>query len=709
MQKSLLVVEDEVLVARDIKSRLTKMGYEVLGIASKGREAIDMALDLRPDLILMDINLRDDIDGVEAAIRIKQDFDVPIIFCTAYSNEETLERAKISEPYGYVLKPFDNRELEINIEIALFKHRTERDLSDTRKKMHATLSNISDAVIATDLTGQIELFNPTAERITGWCRTRARGRRIDRIINILPFNLEDTPLTLEELAARDGLSDLERYRIRPAEGPDIPVELSVNVIVEDAHELMVITFRDITQQLDYEEKLLRSAFFDDLTELPNRSLFIDRLESSINRRKRGNETKFAVLFIDIDGFAVINEGLGHEHGDQLIKEVGRRIAHTIRPDDTVARYSGDIFGVLLDPVDSVRGALQACARIQKAVNEPFQLGDNSVNISLSAGIVLNNNDYESPHDMMRDADNALHRAKLNAKGSYMVFDNEMYANALRFIEWKSGLQQAIQDDAFDVYYQPIVCPESGDTVSFEALVRWEHPEHGFVSPAEFIPVAEETGLILPIGELVLRSVCHQIREWSDQGISNFKVAVNLSARQFESNIAELVTDIVREAGISPQSLALEITEGIAMKNVDDNIRALEDLRHLGLSISIDDFGTGYSSLAYLKRFPLNTLKIDRSFIMDISTNPDDLAITCAIIAMGQNLRLKVLAEGVETSEQLALLREQGIDYIQGYYYSKPLPSADVIPYLRANGDISSPPGKAEIMAAKRVQEALELR
>lgn len=355
----------------------------------------------------------------------------------------------------------------------------------------------------------------------------------------------------------------------------------------------------------------------------------------------------------------------------------------MRPDDTVSRFSGDIFAVLLDPVDSIQGAIQACSRIQRAIEKPLALAGTTVNMTASAGIVMHRQgSNETPESILRDADTALHRAKLDAKGSYVVFDNEMYEKALKFIEWKSGMQQAIQEGSFEVYYQPIVSVDSEDLVSMEALTRWPHPEFGFVPPSEFIPIAEESGLILPLGEWVLRSVAAQIRDWNDQGLEGFRVAVNLSARQFETNVPKMVRGILRESGISSDSLGLEITEGIAMKNVDHNIQMLRELNDLGLNISIDDFSTGYSSLAYLKRFPLTTLKIDRSFIVDITNNCDDCAITKAIIAMGQNLRLKVLAEGVKTDEQVRLLRESGCDYNQGYYYSKPLPAQDVLPYLK---------------------------
>ncbi|MCB1647443.1 MAG: response regulator, partial [Pseudomonadales bacterium] len=308
---TLLVVEDEVLVARDIKSRLTRMGYHVVDTASRGAEAVEKALALRPDLILMDINLRDDMDGVEAALKIRSEYDVPVIFCTAYSNEDTLERAKVSDPYGYVLKPFDNRELEINIEIALYKHRMERDLEDTRNRLDATLANISDAVIAAGIDGRIMMMNPAAEDVTGWCEQKARHLNLLDVLQLEPLDAAEPRLDVSQLGSNQLLRKGERIRqyvVQPG-GGKCPVEINVNLIPRDNATWMVITFREIAQQLSYEEEIRRTAFYDDVTQLPNRALFMNRLESSLKRRLRGSREQFAVAFVDLDGFSAINEGL----------------------------------------------------------------------------------------------------------------------------------------------------------------------------------------------------------------------------------------------------------------------------------------------------------------------------------------------------------------------------------------------------------------
>ena len=678
----LLVVEDEVLVARDIQARLQRMGYEVVGTVARGEDAVSTALAESPDLILMDINLKGEMDGIEAATQINEVRSVPVIYCTAYSNEEVLERAKITSPFGYVLKPFDNRELEINIEIALFKHQVEQDLAKTKQNLDATLANVSDGVIAADQTGQVILINAVAESLTDWPGERSKDVMLDEVLVLEAFEPGQPAINLlnpETFVYWKQFSGMRQLLVRP-DGTRIPIELSANSL-DDGEHLTVVTFRDISQQLNYEETIQQNAFYDGLTELPNRSLFVDRLDSSIKRRKRGRPDHFSVVFVDIDGFAVINEGLGHDVGDQIINEVGKRIAKTIRPDDTVSRFSGDIFALLLDPVDSAPGLIQATQRILDAIQDPIEVGGVHLNITATFGIAVNKGDYQTAEEMLRDANTALHRAKADAQGSYVVFDNAMYEDAVRFIDRKSGMQQALAAEEFEVYYQPIVSAQTGKLVSMEALLRWPHPQDGMISPNEFIPIAESTGLILPLGEFVLRSVCDQVRIWNDMGHDGFRVAVNVSVRQFELDLTDLLQRVLHDSGISPESIALEITEGIAMKNLERNSQMLSELKELGLSISMDDFGTGYSSLSYLKRFPLDTIKIDRSFINEIHESSDDQEITRAIIAMGQSVKLKTLAEGVETDEQLEILRSYGCDYIQGFFYGKPMTANDMTSYL----------------------------
>lgn len=689
-KKTLVVVEDEVLVARDIKARLTRMGYEVLATASRGEEAVEKVLRLRPDLVLMDINIIGEMDGVDAAINIHVQYDVPVIFCTAYSNRETLERVQVAGPYGYVLKPFNNRELEINIEIALYKHAVEKDLADTRRHLDATLANVSDGVISADMKGQILTLNPAAEALTGWTQDEARASTLTEVLRLLPFSPEGAALDLVELSHSLSMDPRCRQHVCKKQGGVLPVEIAVSINRSPDADLMVITLRDISQQLYYEEEIRRNAFFDPLTGLPNRTLFMDHLGISLRHRSDGDQALFAVLFVGLDNFSAITAGLGHEQGDQVLREVGQRIAATVGTNDMVSRFTGDKFAVLLDPVDNAAGVLEICRKIQAAIRRPLSVQGTGMDLSASVGLVLHHDGYRTTAEIIRDADNAIHRAKLEGAGSHVMFDHHMYETALTFLQLKTGMEQALHDETFEVYYQPIVDAITEKMVSMEALVRWRHPTRGIISPADFIPIAEKTGLIVPLGEFVLRAVCQQLRSWQAAGFQSFQVAVNLSARQFDGHLVELVRDVVRETGISPSALILEITEGVAMQDVDRNIVILKALHAMGLGISIDDFGTGYSSLAYLKRLPLNTLKIDQCFIHDIATSAEDLEITRAIIALGHNLNLNVLAEGVETNEQLQWLKSSGCDYIQGYYYCRPLPAAQLLLELQRKNLLVGP-------------------
>ena len=692
----IMVVEDEVLVAKDIASRLRQMDYEVACTVGKGADAISMALETTPDLILMDIHLRDDIDGIEAAETIHRRFDVPIIFCTAYSNDETLQRAKITAPYGYILKPFDNRELEVNIEIALYKHRTERTLLETEGRLNTTLSNISEGVIGTDRSGRVFIINPVAENLT---RTRAadiHGMSIRQLLELRDFDSRGQGIDLKSVVLRENrsLRDVRQHLVS-RDGSEIPVEINAKPIPGDGRSSesigMVISIRDISQQLGFETQIRRNAFYDPLTSLPNRTLFLDRVGNALYRSRQRIEDRFAVLFIDLDQFRVVNEGLGHGAGDQLIVEVSRRISHVIGQADTLSRFGGDIFGVLLENRDSLQAVMDTVENIKAQFAQSYDINNRSIDISASIGIVMCHDQYDSPEDMVRDADNAMHRAKSEGKAAHTVFDQDMYTSALRHIEWRDEMLRALDEDSFEVQYQPIISSATGKLSSLEALVRWRSEKYGNVSPAEFIPVAEESGLILPLGRWILQTVCDQILAWQAEHGLSLKVGVNLSGVQFDQeNLALEIRQMLRTKGVPPSLMGLEITETVAMRDIDFSIDTMEQLQELGLSISIDDFGTGYSSLAYLKRFPISVLKIDRSFVTGIIEDRNDQAIAESIIALGKALDIQVLAEGVETVDQYRYLVAQGCDFIQGYYFSGALKKDELIPTMLKAGLIEVP-------------------
>jgi EAL domain-containing protein (putative c-di-GMP-specific phosphodiesterase class I) len=375
----------------------------------------------------------------------------------------------------------------------------------------------------------------------------------------------------------------------------------------------------------------------------------------------------------------------------LIIEVSRRISYVLGQADTLSRFGGDIFGVLLENRSTLQEVMDSVEEIKQQFTASYEINNRIIDISCCIGIVISHEHYHSPEDMVRDADTAMHRAKAEGKGSHTVFDQDMYTRALRYIEWRDEMQRALEERKFNLHFQPIIDAGTGKVSSVEALVRWESEKYGPVSPAEFIPVAEESGLILPLGRWIIESVCEHINHWKSRYGVELKVGVNLSAAQFDqSNLALEIRQIVRGAGVPPRMLGVEITESVAMRNIEFSVDTMSQLKELGISISIDDFGTGYSSLAYLKRFPISTLKIDRSFVTEITRDRNDQAIASSIIALAQALDLDVLAEGVETAEQYEYLLGSGCDYIQGYFFSGALPSEDLIPRLQSKGLIDLP-------------------
>ena len=424
---------------------------------------------------------------------------------------------------------------------------------------------------------------------------------------------------------------------------------------------------------DAEDKLKYDAFHDSLTRLPNRALVMERLDHALHRLDRHPNDIYAVLFIDLDRFKPINDSLGHHAGDLLLKEVGERLLECVRLADTVARLGGDEFITILEDLEQNQEAEMIASRILARLSEPFLISDQAVYISCSIGISLLDRSYTNAQDVLRDADIAMYRAKLEGKSRFVVFHKSMQTHTLSTFKLASDLRHAVTRDEFELHYQPVVCLTDGTIKGFEALVRWNHPQQGRVSPAEFIPIAEESGLMGQLGAWVLRTACRQNKIWHEAGYKDLAIAVNVSARQFyEGQLIQQIRDILDETQLSPSHLKVELTESILMENVDGNIEVMRELKELGIQILIDDFGTGYSSLSYLKRFPLTTLKIDQSFIRDIPSGTDDTAITSTIIAMAKSLNLSVIAEGVENRDQLAFLKEKGCQQVQGYFLSRPL-------------------------------------
>jgi len=420
---------------------------------------------------------------------------------------------------------------------------------------------------------------------------------------------------------------------------------------------------------------------DGLTGLVNRSLFMERLNRAVVRANR-DKIQVAIMFIDLDRFKHINDTLGHNAGDTLLQEVATRLERCTREQDTVARFGGDEFTILLEGVNHANDAVIVANKIIRSISYPIRIHDQELYVTPSIGITMYPDDADSVEQLMKHADSAMYRAKEEGRNGFQFYTDGMNRESEERMELESRLRQAMHKREFQLFYQPKINIRNGEMIGAEALIRWNQPDLGMVSPAKFIPLAEENGLINSIGEWVIREACSQMQEWNLTGMDPIRVAVNLSPRQlYQQDLADMILDTALEYSIVPRNIELEITESLLMDDTEASITTLKKLKEWGMHVSIDDFGTGYCSLAYLKRFPIETLKIDRSFVMDITTDPDDAAICSAIIALGHKLRLNVTAEGIETSEQLEFLKQQGCDEAQGFYFSKPLPAAEFTDFI----------------------------
>lgn len=434
--------------------------------------------------------------------------------------------------------------------------------------------------------------------------------------------------------------------------------------------------QEIVERKRVQAQLLEMALHDGLTGLPNRSLFMERLGQELKRISTNPAYQFAVLFLDCDRFKIVNDSLGHLIGDELLIAIAHRLKGCLKTSDTIARLGGDEFAILLPELQDVDGATQLAYQLLKALSQPFQLSKWQVFIGASIGIVIGHAGYTQPEYLLRDADTAMYRAKASGKSQYQIFDSTMHDAALQLLHLETDLRRAVEQQEFVLHYQPIVTLSTGKIVGFEALLRWQHPEQGLVVPGEFIAIAEETGLIVSIGEWVLKTACSQLHDWQQQGLANeqFTISINLSARQFvQSDLVRQIDGILAETQINPRNLKLEITESIILDNTNAVADTLKNLRERQIHLSIDDFGTGYSSLSYLHAFPVDSLKIDRSFIQGLDENSETLGLVPAITNIARAMQMSVVAEGIETPEQLDQLRRLKCDFGQGYLFSRPIP------------------------------------
>ncbi len=671
----ILLLEDSPPDARYIIECLRRFGHEVHHVTTL--EAVLEALSGGGyDLALIDLCV-DDSEGIFTFVRVRQAAGaLPIIVQSGIAEEEVAVQALSSGAQDYVLKDrITPHGLNRAVKYALERKRIQAALEESEERYSLATRGARDGIWDWDLRqGKV------------WVSSRfmAMLGEPERELVISPgawlgrVHQDDKQKLAEHIKAHlDGAtSHLEiEYRIRHSSGEYRWILLRGLAVKSrgQAATRMAGSQSDITKRKETEEQLRYDALHDALTTLPNRALFEDRLRQALVRSRRRPDRHFAVLFLDLDRFKIINDSLGHLAGDELLTEIAGRLATSIRQEDTIARLGGDEFCILLDDVGPVSGAEVTATRIQKALIAPVRVSGQDVFTSASIGIAHSATGYDRPSDLMRDADVAMYRAKNQGGGCHVIFDPSLHGAALQRLRLEGDLRRAVESEQLAVHYQPILSLQTLELAGFEALVRWRCPRRGWVRPDQFIPVAEDTGLIVPLGYQVLRDACREVARLNAGRARPLQISVNLSPRQFrQPDFVEQVIDIVEEARLDPTCLTLEITEGMLMSHQDSVVKMLAELRRAGIRIDIDDFGTGYSSLAYLRRFPIDRLKIDRSFVNGMhDEDTGDLEIVRAILGLARSMGLEVVAEGIETSEQLRALEGMDCTYGQGYLFAKP--------------------------------------
>ena len=546
-QKKILIVEDESIIAEDISDSLISLGYRITGMVYSGEEAIEAAARCRPDLVLMDVNLQGEIDGITAAAEIRSRFQIPVVYLTAYADENTLRRVNATKPFGYIVKPFEEKNLHTTIQLALHRHE-----------------------------------------------------------------------------------------------------------------------------------------YDSLTNLPNRSLLREQLNQVLEKQKE-LPAMIPVITLSLDRINRINSTLGHDIGDSVLCKVAQRLSNCRENINIVARLEAAEFAIVIQPVTEKQDAAKIAQNILDIVAQPMIVKGSELYLTASIGISLSPNDASDGDQLLKNAYTAMYNSQQQGGNSYQFYLAKVADSSINIFTQETCLRNALKRSEFEVYYEPQIEIKTGKIIGAEALVRWNHPERGRVSPGEFIPMAEEMGLIAPLGEWVLETACRQTKAWQTQGLPPLRVAVNLSARQFEQkNLTERVSQILRETNLDPKCLELELTEGLILQEETAAHQAFTVWRDMGIRIAIDDFGTGYSSLSYPKRFPFDAIKIDKSFIRDLADDRQNAAITIAIIQMAHYMNMTVIAEGVENESELAFLCAHGCDEIQGYFFSRALPRAEFEALLKSD-------------------------
>jgi diguanylate cyclase (GGDEF)-like protein/PAS domain S-box-containing protein len=687
--KLVLLVEDnpgDARLFREMLNEADMRNTEMLHAASMS-EAERRLSEGSFDIVLLDLGLPD-AQGMEAVRRARAVApSIPLVVLTGLDDESIATQALQEGAQDYLIKgQIETRGLLRALRYAIERKIVEEALFAEKELAQVTLNSIGDAVVCTNTSGNITFLNLVAEKMTGWLSEEASGRTMRDVLKILDaVSREATPNPME-LAVRlnQTLHLPTNCVLVRRDGFETPIEDSVSPIHNRKGQATgaVIVFRDVSASQAMALQMTHSAHHDFLSGLPNRVLLNDRVDHAIGWAAR-NMTKLALLFLDLDGFKHINDSLGHPTGDKLLQSIAKRLVGCVRVSDTVSRQGGDEFVVLLSEVREPEDAAMAARRMLLAVAEAHPIDRHDLHVTTSIGVSVYPDDGLDAETLIKNADTAMYQAKENGRQTYQFFKPAMNVRAVERQSIEENLRRALERQEFALHYQPKINLRTGEISGAEALIRWTHPTRGPVSPGQFIPVAEDCGLILPIGQWVLREACQQARAWIEAGLPLATVAVNISSMEFrDDNFLESVFATLKNTGLDPRFLELELTESVLMKRAESAASVLKTLRGTGVQVAVDDFGTGYSSLSYLRKFPIDALKIDQSFVRQITSTPDDTTIVTAVISLGRSMRLRVVAEGVETREELAFLQARQCDEAQGYYFSRPLAVAQFTKLLQ---------------------------
>jgi diguanylate cyclase (GGDEF)-like protein/PAS domain S-box-containing protein len=680
--KVLLLVEDDQGDARLLQEMLNERslnGTEVEHVTTMNDAESHLGTHV-VDIIVLDLGLPDT-QGLEAIRRAHAAAPrVPLVVLTALDDESLAAQALQEGAQDYLLKgQIDARGLLRSLRYAMERKVMEEALFAEKERAQVTLNSIGDAVVCTDISGRITFLNPVAETMTGWPLTEAVGRPMAEVFR----TLSATSLEPMETSAELATLQIRSVHLPPSstlirrDGLEIPIEDSIAAIYDRQRRAIgaVIVFRDVSVARAMARQITHSAQHDFLTGLPNRMLLNDRISQAIASARR-NTRHVAALFLDLDGFKHINDSLGHPIGDKLLQSVASRLVASVRGTDTVSRQGGDEFVVLLPDLQLPEDAAVMAGRILRDLAQSHVVDQLELHVTTSIGVSVFPDDGADAETLIKNADTAMYQAKENGRQSFQFFKPAMNARAVERQSIEESLRRALERQEFTLHYQPKIYIKTGAIIGAEALIRWTHPSRGPVSPTQFIPIAEDCGLIVPIGRWVLRHAAQQAQAWQDAGLPPTTMAVNVSAMEFrDDDFLKGLFAILDESRLAPRALELELTESVLMKRVASTSLILQSLRKSGVQVAIDDFGTGYSSLSYLRKFPIDTLKIDQSFVGQIDSGDEDAAIVTAVLGMARSLKLRVVAEGVETFEQLEFLHARHCEEAQGYYFSRPVPAA----------------------------------